>query len=163
MATRIPTTLLFAIAVALPFATGCGSDDDQDESPGSPLSGDVSGTFLGRAFTPRYGVAVQLPDATTKVELSMAKISCQRNGLIDESLNGLFAHFAVPSLAPGTYSNVFLEFDQRARNEATVGGGITATLTLDSVTGEAISGSVSYAFIDDALNGTFGVPRCPAH
>ncbi len=163
MARRFPTPMLFAIAVALSSATGCASDSDEEETPASPLNGDVSGTFAGRAFTPRYGVAIDSPNATTKVELSIGKISCARNGLVNPYLDGQFVDFDLPSLAPGTYYEVSLEFNERKPDEATVAGGTNAKLTIDSVTAGAISGSVSYAFLDDALNGTFGVQRCPAH
>jgi hypothetical protein len=132
---------------------------------GEPLvSGAVTGSFEGSAFTPAFGVAV-LYMGDNLIALGDGPINC---GSPSSSAppRGTTAIIEVPALEAGTYGPVFVELDRSQAADFNGVGSNDGTLTLTEVTADTVAGSIDYAYTSSdnkvySLSGTFQVTRCP--
>jgi hypothetical protein len=157
-AARLLPLLALALTVTL---AACGDDDS---APGLPLlSGSASGDYAGEAFTAVNGFASIYNDAPV-IGLGNGPLSCE--SLASSSPpQGLNAAIQIPTLAVGTYDNVFVNLYRVSGGDFDSHGSDGATVVITAVSETSVSGTVTFdTTIDDehfALNGDFEVSRCP--
>jgi hypothetical protein len=147
---RVPGWFISAFVVAACSGSGSG--------PASAGSASVSGTLLGKTFTP--------VDAASFISGGMVTVVLyDAPGLCTELVaNGIKANsnalvFNLPSAAAGMYSAVnvqFAEYDSTCNSPAGESGSGTVTITSAS----SISGTYSFFLNADTVTGNFVAPNC---
>ena len=127
------------------------------------LSGTVTGSYDGEAFTVDHGFAV-LHDGEPLIGLSDSDVGCGTHDDNDPP-GGHTGVFSVPSFTAGTYGNVLVQLVHYEGGDFESVGSNSATVVLTAVTETSVSGTVSWSYTDGEgrvfnLTGTFEVVRC---
>jgi hypothetical protein len=140
---------------------GCGGGGG---GAGEPLmSGSLSGSYKGQAFTPMFGFAAT-NGANNLVAVGDGPLNC---GSVDlpEPPYGTNALISIPAFEVGSYSSRLVQILRNVGGfEGT--GANSGSVELTAVTADSVAGSVTYSYTDDqgqtyGLSGTFEVIRCP--
>ena len=129
---------------------------------GEPLiSGSVGGDYEGNTFTANTGFAVASEDEFA-IGVGDGDLNCDSPN-DDDPPPGTNAVMFLPSLAVGTYSDVFVSIYRNVDEFGGFGtGGGTVTITASSAT--SVAGSITWSTTDEGLtysvNGTFEVVNC---
>jgi hypothetical protein len=151
---------LFVGLGALVAITGCGGGGG---GAGEPLvTGTLSGDYKGHAFTPAFGFAT-IYSGTNLIGVGDGPLNCDSP---DSSTppRGTNAVFSLDTLAVGSYSSVFVQLYYNVSGFEGAGSN-TGAVTITSVTGGSVAGSIDYSDTVDgqplSLSGSFEVTRCP--
>lgn len=151
---------LAALAVLVTIAAGCGGDDDA-----LPLvSSTVTGSYAGHDFTAVNGFVVMDGTDTFLIALGDGPLNCAS---VDAPTppSGTNAALALTIVAPGTYSNVFVNLYRNVGSFSGHGSN-SGTVTITASTTASVTGTVDWSDTDDdgatyRLSGGFEVSRCP--